>query len=185
MAEHLQRGELSSTRRVLEVAHQYAQSGRIYQAADRYLRLAQEYPRTREGQEAIRRILAIARQHEAGGRRYLALSLYDRVAALPIGEESDSEEQLYGSQEVVGQASSLSTMGRQDARPTKIDKAIEVVVSRYTKGLMHGVPFIDLTEEIHSKRNFERLGEVKRARADIHLAVDSLKRLKRGGYDPL
>jgi hypothetical protein len=161
------RRNLSSTRCVLELAHRYAQSGKIYQATDMYQRLMQKHPETPEGQEARSRILEIAERHEAEGRRHLALSLYEKAAAFRSKNNSADEEQSIGLDEETGTEEAMRKTHRREARETDY-------------GMMDEIPFVDLTEEVNLGRNFERLGEVKRIHADIHLQVDSLRRLKRG-----
>ncbi len=165
------RRNLSSARGILELAHRYAQSGKIYQATDMYQRLMRKHPETSEGQEARRRILEIAERHEADGRRHLALSLYEKVEAFRSRENSADEEQPIGLDEETGTKEGMTKAHKREDRKTNYET-------------MDEIPFVDLTEEVNLRRNFERLGEVKRTHADIHLQVDSLKRLK-GGCEPL
>ena len=154
------RRNLSSARHVLELAHRYAQSGKIYQATDMYQRLMQKHPETPEGQEARRRILEIAERHEAGGRRHLALSLYEKVAAFPDAQKSRGKDRV-------------SALEKGTIR-LAVGKHPEKVAG----GVMAEIPFIDLTEDVNMKQNFERLGRVQRSRMDIPRTVKSLKKLK-------
>jgi len=151
---------LSSARGILELAHRYAQSGKIYQAADMYQRLMRKYPKSPEGQEARRRILEIAKRHEADGRRRLALSLYEKVEAFPDAQESGGKERA----------------------PAFEEETIRVVVRKTTKevvgGVMAEIPFVDLREDVDMEQNFERLGRVQTSRVDIPRTVSSLKELK-------
>jgi len=154
------RRNLSSARRILELAHRYAQSGKIYQAADMYQKLMRKYPKTPEGQEARRRILEIAQRHEADGRRHLALSLYEKVEAFPDAQESGGKERA----------------------PALEEETIRVVVRKHTKEVvgsaMAEIPFVDLREGVDMEQNFERLGRVQTSRVDIPRTVSSLKELK-------
>src|SRR3972149_7501982 len=153
------RRNLSSARRILELAHRYAQSGKIYQAADMYQKLMRKYPKTPEGQEARRRILEIAQRHEADGRRHLALSLYEKVEAFPDAQESGGKERA----------------------PALEEETIRVVVRKHTKEVvgsgMAEIPFVDLREGVDMEQNFERLGRVPTSRGGIPRAGRSLKGL--------
>jgi hypothetical protein len=171
MSDTEKKRNLSSASHVLELAHRYAQSGKIYQATDMYQRLMQRHPETPEGQEARRRILEIAERHEAGGRRRLALSLYEKVAAFRSRENSADEEQPIGLDEEAGTKEGMTKARKREDRKTNYET-------------MDEIPFVDLTEEVNLRPNFERLGEVKRTHADIHLQVNSLRRLK-GDCKPL
>lgn len=84
----------------------------------------------------------------------MALSLYSKVAALAVGSQSRAEEPRFQEEPPAAPAGG----------ETKRAKPI--------------VLFIDLTDKVDLTYNFERLGAVKRTRADIHHTVDSLRKLQ-------
>ena len=155
----VEKGVVETGRAILEMAHGYARSGLIYQATDLYLRVMRKCP-SQEGQEAKRRLLEIAQQHELSGRRHLALALYEKVAAFPDPQGSGGEKR----------ASALDEETIPMARGKRQQEAVG--------GDMAEIPFVDLTEDVDMKQNFDRLGRVQRSQIEIPPAVNSLKKLK-------
>lgn len=130
-----------------------------------YFRLLQQYPATLEATEAGQRVLGIAHRLEAGGKRRLALSLYLKLAASSAFGNSERalrsslEDPKEGGKEQGGQGLGRHVQGRPF-------------------GPMGEIPFVDLTGSVSMKRNFERLGSVKRTHAQIPRAVAQLRKLK-------
>ncbi|MFQ5853534.1 MAG: hypothetical protein ACE5JU_23495 [Candidatus Binatia bacterium] len=142
---------------ILKLANRCSQRGEIYQATDLYQRLMEKYPRTPEGHEARRGLLKIAKQHEATGRTRLALFLYSKLDAIPGTPESSDEQASVSTEEEI----------RQDVTE-KVSSADP----------MPEMPYVDLTEELDFRQNFERLGRVQSRHVDLVQEVNSLKELR-------
>jgi hypothetical protein len=151
---------------ILELAHRYAQRGEVHQAVELYFRLLQQYPATREATEAGRSVLEIAQRLEAGGKRRGALSLYLKLAACSSPGTGDRP---LGSSPEESRDGGIKEGGLR----------LESHGKGHPLGPMGEIPFVDLTRPAKMKRNFERLGSVKRTSAEISRAVARLRKLAR------
>jgi hypothetical protein len=158
----------------VELAHHYAQRREIYRASDLYLKLIREQPGTQEAQEAREAIFRIAQRYEAEGKTYSARSLHDKLAALPREAPVDTTEKMATHEQEAIRAvvksyieEFLGVAMEERARNAHADR-----------GAMDEVPFVDLTDEVNVKCNFERLGRVERSHMDISRTVNALKQLK-------
>ncbi len=162
-----------TTRAILEIAHRCLERREIYLATDMYQRIMQKYPRTPEGQEARGKIMEIAQHHEANGRKYIALSLYEKVAAFPDAQEFALDEEIIGG--VAKRAGENVLSAEKERRSPKGESHGK------NQEIMEEIPFIDLTERVDIKQNFERLGQVQRSVADISGTVSNLIKLMHEG----
>lgn len=153
-------------RAILELADQHAQNGEVHQAVELYFRLLQQDPSAPEASAAGQRVLGIAQRLEARGKRRLALSLYLKLAASSFPGNGDRT--LGSSPEEPGDGGTAEA----GLRPRSHGKGRPL-------GPMGEVPFVDLTRPAKMKRNFERLGSVKRTGAEIPRAVARLRKLTR------
>jgi hypothetical protein len=141
----------------------------MYLATERYLKLMRNHPRTLEGHQAKEALLIIAQTYEAEGKRYHALSIYEKVAAVAALEERIQRAETMGVRDASGAVGGRARQGIQERKGGP---------ERHRE-MLQETPFVDLSEETHMVRNFERLGRIRRMRAEtLHQAVESLTKLK-------